>query len=693
MGQQTQSVGKKSSPRGHNKITPTHPATITMLYPRYFNVHPLLRTIHLPHGRAHRNLAAMKRVVTALLLSLSLAAPAQAAHGIALWGNLKYPASFTHFDYVNPNAPKGGTLKLSTNAAFDSINPYILKGVSAPNINGYIYQSLMTPSYDEPQSYYPLIASSVTLAADRSYADFALNPKAAWSDGKPLTSADVVWSFNTLKARGHPSLKVQYKPITIEARGAHTVRFRFADKAHRELPLIAASLPILPQHYFCMDEKTTDIPCIPFEKTTLTIPIGSGPYIVRKVEAGRSITFTRNPTYWAANLPSQRGLNNFDTIQIDVYRDDTVALEGIKSHQFDIYEEYIARNWATAYNSPAVKSGELIKTLIPNKIPRGMQGFIFNTREAKFADRRVREAIGLTLDYEWMNRVLFYSAYDRGKSFFGNTEFEAKGLPDTAERALLTPHMAALPESIFTTEYAVPTTDGSGVARANLIRAQQLLNDAGWVMKGGVRMNAKTGEKLTIEFLMTQRTFERVIAIMRHNLNKLGIESTFRYVDASQYQKRLERKQFDMVSIWWNLGLFYPSTEQYLYWHSSQAEIEGSQNISGAKSPAIDALVEKIQTAQTLVDLRPAARALDRVLTHEYYVIPHWNLSAWRVAYWNQFGRPEITPAYSLGIDTWWTKEVTSRQSPVTSRNPTHVSSTPRSSSLVTGDWRLETQP
>lgn len=599
---------------------------------------------------------AMKRALAAFLMSLFLCSQAQAAHGIALWGTLKYPASFTHFDYVNPNAPKGGTLKLSTNAAFDSINPYILKGVGAPGINGYVYQTLMTASFDEPQSYYPLIASSITLAPDRAHADFTLNPNATWSDGKPLTSADVVWSFETLKAKGHPSLKVQFKAISIAARGRHAVRFTFADKTHRELPLIAANLPVLPQHYFCADDKKPDGKCVPFEKTTLAIPIGSGPYVVSNVDAGRSITFTRNKDYWGANLPSQRGLYNFDTIQVDVYRDDTVALEGIKSHQFDFYEEYIARNWATAYDTPAIKSGALIKTLIPNKIPRGMQGFIFNTREAKFADRRVREAIGLTLDFEWMNRVLFYSAYERGKSFFGNTEFEAKGLPDTAERALLAPYKKALPESIFTQEYTVPTTDGSGVARANLIRAQQLLNDAGWVMKDGKRVNAKTGEPLTIEFMMTQRTFERVIAIMRHNLNKLGIASSFRYVDASQYQKRLERKQFDVVSVWWNLGLFYPSTEQYLYWHSSQADVEGSQNLSGAKHPAIDKLVEQIQAAQSLDVLRPAARALDRVLMQEHYIIPHWNLSAWRVAYWNQFGRPDITPAYNLGIDAWWDK-------------------------------------
>ena len=448
---------------------------------------------------------------------------------------------------------------------------------------------------------------------------------------------------------------------------------------------------MLPKHYYC-EGNDNAAGCIAFEKTTLTPPLGSGPYSVSAVEPGRSVTLSRVKDYWAENLPTQKGLNNFDTIRYDVYRDDTVSLEGIKSHAFDFYEEFIARNWATAYDVPAVTSGELIKSLIPNKIPRGMQGFIFNTRLSKFADRRVRQAIGLTLDFEWMNRTLFYGAYERNKSFFGNTEFEAKGLPDKDELKLLAPYHCpplpdrnapqppvpprpgdpvqsapataypissnCLPESLFTTEYTVPVTDGTGIARDNLIKAQQLLDDAGWVMKNGKRVNAKTGEPLTIEFLMTQKTFERVIGIMRHNLSKLGIDSTFRYIDASQYQKRIEKKQFVMVSIWWNLGLFYPRTEQYLYWHSSQADEEGSQNLAGTKSPVIDALVTDIQNAQKLEDLRAASRALDRVLTNEYYVIPHWTISAWRIAYWNQFGRPAITPAYNLGIDTWWDKNL-----------------------------------
>ncbi|MEJ0010949.1 MAG: extracellular solute-binding protein [Alphaproteobacteria bacterium] len=349
---------------------------------------------------------------------------------------------------------------------------------------------------------------------------------------------------------------------------------------------------------------------MPFDKTSLAAPVGSGPYVVSAISPGHSITFVRIKNYWAQDLPSQKGLNNFDTITIDVYRDDVVALEGIKSGQFDYYEEFIARNWATAYNIPPVRDGRLIKVAIPHRLPRGMQAFIFNEREAKFADPRVREAIDLTLDFEWMDRTLFYGAYTRSQSFFQNTDFASSGVPQGAELALLAPYRDRLPPQLFTTPYVEPVTDGTGSDRANLIRAQQLLDDAGWVMKDGHRVNAATGEKLTVEFLMTQRTFERVIGIMRHNLKRLGIDSSFRYVDESQYQRRVDKRQFDIVSIWWNQGLFYPGSEQYAFWDSSQADIEGSQNLGGVKDPVVDALVQKILHAKDLNELLPASRAL-----------------------------------------------------------------------------------
>ena len=594
----------------------------------------------------------MNRFSKALLLIACLCfgmpAHAERQYGLNMFGEMKYKPGFTHFEYANPKAPKGGSIKFSYTGNFDSLNPYILKGVSAPGVTSFMFQSLMTSSYDEPQSYYPLIAKSVEVAKDRTHADFYLNPKAHWNDGVPITAEDVKFSFDTLKSEGHPVYRVMYKPIgKVEVMGKYHVRFYFDDVEHLELPLVAAAMPILPKHYY---------KDVPFNKTTLVPPVGSGPYKIQKVEAGRSITYERVKDYWGKNLPTQIGFYNFDTIRYDVYRDDVVALEGIKSGQFDYYAEYIARNWATAYNIPAVERGDILKLKIPNKIPRGMQAFLFNARLEKFSDPRVREAIGLTMDFEWMNKTLFYEAYTRSNSFFQNTEFAATDLPKGEELKLLEPHRKELPDKVFNDVFSVPSTDGTGYARDNLIKAQALLDDAGWVLKDGVRVNSKTGEKMTLEFLMTQRTFERVISIMRKNLERLGIESSFRYVDASQYQKRIDRRDFDIVSIWWNLGLFYPSTEQYTYWHSSQADIEASQNLGGIKNPVVDELVTKILRAQTLDALRPAAKALDRVLLWEHYVIPHWSLTAWRIVHWNKFGKPKIQPLYNTATDTWWSE-------------------------------------
>lgn len=592
-------------------------------------------------------------VACAVALALLCPAPGHAAEALALFGTPKYAPGFRHFDYVNPKAPKGGTLKLSYSGPFDSVNPYILKGVAAPGISQYLFQSLMTPSYDEPQTYYPLVAREVFVAPDRQSVDFVLDRKARWHDGTPITVDDIIFSWQTLSTKGHPVYRALYKPITdVTKEAPRRVRFHFDDAEHRELPLIAASMPILPKAYY---EK------VPFEKSSLQAPLGSGPYKIRTIDPGRTIVYDRVQNWWAANLPSERGQYNFDVIRFDVYRDDVVALEGIKSGQFDYYEEYIARNWATSYDIPAVRDGRIIKTKIEHKIPRGMQAFMFNTRLAKFSDRRVREAIGLTLDFQWMNQTLFYNAYERNFSFFQNNHpFMATGLPQGPERAILEPLRDQVPEEVFTKEFAVPTTDGSGYARDNLIKAQRLLNEAGWIMKDGKRTNAETGEVLEIEFLMTQRTFERVISIMRQNLKKLGIASSFRYVDTSQYQRRVDKRNFDIVSIWWNQGLNFPGAEQFTFWHSSQAE-NNTQNVGGIENPAVDALIMRIMRAQTLEQLTPAAKALDRVLLWNHYVIPHWYMSAWRVVYWNKFGRPKITPDYNICLECWWSDPAAKR--------------------------------
>ncbi len=598
--------------------------------------------------------AMIRRFFMIALMALCASAPAHAQrvgpwqHAVTVYGAPKYGPGFSAFNYVNARAPKGGTLKLAYLSAFDSLNPYILKGVAAPGMASFVFQSLMEPSFDEPQTYYALIAQSVRLATNRSFMDVRINPKARFSDGEKITSRDVVFSLDMMKHKSHPAYRIFYKPIEkAVALGTYEVRFYFEDAQQRELPLMVASLPVFPKHYF----KKRD-----FEKTTLEPMVGSGPYVVSKVVPGRTLTLKRDENYWAAGLGSQRGRYNFDVIRFDVYRDDVVALEAIKSGQVDYYEEYIARNFATAYDIPAVRRGDLLKLKIDHKIPRGMQAFMFNTRRDKFSDARVREAISLTMDYEWMNKRLFYDAYTRSESFFPNTPFDAEGLPSAAEKALLAPFKNDVPKRVYTTDYKAPTTDGTGYARATLIRAQRLLDDAGWIMKDGKRTHAETGEVLTIEFLMRQRTFERVVGIMRKNLERLGIASTFRYVDDSQYQKRVDMRDFDIVSIWWNQGLHYPGNEQYAFWHSSQADVKGSQNLGGIKNKAVDALVERIARAHSVGDLRPAARALDRVLLWEHYVIPHWNLSAWRIIHWDKFAKPKVQPDYNIGLDAWWMK-------------------------------------
>lgn len=588
--------------------------------------------------------------LTVALALIFPTAPAWAIpqHGIALFGELKYKEGFKHFDYVNPDAPKGGKMKISSTVAFDSLNPYILKGVPAPGMTDF-FESLMVGSLDEPQSYYGLIAESIDVAEDRTHADFQLRKEAKWHDGESVTAEDVVFSFTTLKENGHPTFRILYAPIEkVEALDKRHVRFHFNDPTLRELPLLAASMPVLPKHYY-----ETHV----FDKTTLEPPLGSGPYRVKVVDQGRSITYERVPDYWGRNLNVSVGYHNFDIMHYDIYRDETVAVEAIKSGQYDFREEYIARNWATAFNTPAVAEGRLIKTKVPNKIPRGMQAFLFNIRNSKFTDARVREAIGLSLDFQWMNQTLFYGAYERNTSFFQTSQFEARGLPSPEELPLLEPYRDELPPELFTQPHQVPTTDGSGYPRENLLKAQKLLEEAGWVLRDGLRVNEKTGEVLSVEFMMRQRTFERVVGSMIRNLGKLGIPATFRYVDDSQYQKRIDSRDFDVISIWWNLGVFFPGNEQIGYWHSSQADVVGGNNLSGMKSPAVDGLLSKLTQAETLEQLTPAARALDRVLLWKQIVIPHWHLSAWRMLYWDKFGRPEITPSYGIGLETWWSKD------------------------------------
>lgn len=595
-----------------------------------------------------------------ILLLLPVFASAQEPHwqqALTLFGTPKYPSWFRHFDYVNPNAPKGGTVKLMHPGSFDSLNMFILKGVKAPGLE-MLNETMMTGALDEPQTYYPLLAKAFRLDPERKWIEFRLNPKARWHDGKPLTAEDVVWSLKILKTEADPVYRLAYAPLKKAKRiGTDIVRFAFTEPIQREAPILAATMPVLPKHFYRTDPKETaeQSEKAEFNKTTLTASLGSGPYKVKSVDVGRSIIFERVKDYWGANLPVNRGRHNFDIIRYDVYRDATVALEALKAGEYDMRQENIARNWATAYNIPALRDGRLIKVDIPNEVPQGMQAFFFNLRKPILADRRLREAIALTMDYEWTNKALFYNAYKRNSSFFQYTPFAAsKQLPGPKETALLEPYRDILPPRIFTEGFNLPVTDGSGQNRANLLKAQALLDEAGIPLVDGKRIDPNTGEPLRVEFLLNQATMQRVILPMRKGLRQLGIEGMLRIVDDSQYQKRVETRDFDIISNWINLGVFFPGVEQRSLWHSSQADMEGSPANSGLKNPAVDALLDKITNAHTLEELTPAARALDRILLWEHVAIPHWHNSTFRVAYWNKFGKPKIDPKYGFAFDSWW---------------------------------------
>ena len=568
-------------------------------------------------------------------------------HNLTLFGKAKYAKNFAHFDYVSPRAPKGGTAKMASPSSFDSLNGFIIKGVKAPGLK-MVYDTLMVASLDEPQTYYPLIAQEFRLADDKSWMEFKINSQAKWNDGAPITPEDVIWTLETFKTKADPVYRITYKSLEKATKtGENTVRIDFAEGAHREVPILAASMAILPKHYY----ETVE-----FEKTTLTPPLGSGPYRIENVDVGRSITYQRNKNYWGRKLPVNVGHYNIDRLRYDVYRDSTVQLEALKAGEFDIHREYISRNWATAYDTPAVEEGRLIKTEIPDASPQGMQAFFFNLRDEDLKHPALRQAISMTMDFEWTNKQLFYGAYQRNSSFFQKTPFAATKLPSKAEITLLEPFRESLPPTLFTEVPTIATSDGTGQNRDNLLKAQSILNKAGFTLKDGKRINPLTGKLIEIEFMLSQPTMQRVIMPMLRGLKKLGIEGRVRIVDDAQYQRRIETRDFDIISNWINLGVIFPGIEQYNYWHSSQASVEGSNNISGMSSPAVDAMIEAINNARTLEDLKPAARALDRILLSNHTVIPHWHSGSFRMAFWDKFGRPNTLPKYGLGFDTWWIK-------------------------------------
>jgi microcin C transport system substrate-binding protein len=584
-------------------------------------------------------------VVCGLVLLLAaqgaMAAPSE---GMSLFGDLKYKPGFTHFDYVNPDAPKGGTIRFSSIGTFDTLNPFVINGVSPDGID-LVFDTLAAASEDEPASEYGLVAKSIDLAPDKLSVLYTLRKEARFHDGSPITPEDVIWTFETLRKKGLPAYREYYGDVAkVVQEGDLGVRFYFKSAKNRELPQILGEMPVLSKKYWAGRD---------FEKTTLDPPLGSGPYTIQSVDPGHSITYRRVKNYWGANLPVNKGRYNFDTIRYDYYRDATVALEAFKAGDYDARVENSAKDWATGYDGPALHAGLIKKIVIPNELPSGMQAFGYNRRRPIFQDWRVRKALGYAFDFEWSNKNLFYGAYQRTRSYFDNSELAATGVPKGKELKILDKFRGQIPDAVFTTEYDPPKYDGSGNIRAGLEKALKLLMAAGWTFKGEQLVNAKTGEPFTFEILLDNPQFERIVLPFVQNLKRLGITARVRTVDTAQYERRMETFDYDMTVVVFPESLS-PGNEQREYWGSAAADQQGSRNLLGIKSKVVDALIEELIHAPDRASLVAHTRALDRVLQYGYYVIPQFHLAAFRVAYWDKFRRPAISPKYALGFNNWW---------------------------------------
>ena len=576
---------------------------------------------------------------------LAGAAQAEPQHGIAMHGAPKYGPGFANLDYVNPNAPQGGELRLAVTGSFDSLHPFIIKGRSAAG-RQYVFESLLKRVWDEAFSLYGLIAETVETPADRSWVEFKLRADARWADGTPITVDDVVFSMETLRDQGRPNHRLFYKKVAkVERPGPRTVRFTFAaDSDDRELPLIMGLMPILSKSYF---------EDIEFNETTLTPLMGSGPYRVASVDAGRAIVYERNPDYWGRDLAVNRGQNNFDTVRYEYFRDANVLMEAFKAGEYDLRVEPSAQRWATAYGFPAVQDGSVVLETLPNSRPSGMRGFVFNTRRDIFKDARVREALGFVFDFEWTNATLLQGAYTRTVSYFDNSELAATGVPEGAELALLDPFRGQIPDAIFTEPFVLPATDGSGNIRANMRAAVRLLGEAGWRIEDGKLVGGADNKPMEFELLLISPSYEKIALAFARNLERLGVTANVRTVDSAQYQARRTDFDYDMIINRWGISLS-PGNEQSFYWGTDAADEAGSRNYMGVQDPAVDALIAKVTGAADRQGLVDAMRALDRVLLSGHYLIPLYHLKNDRVAYWNRLGHPEVTPVYGFVLETWW---------------------------------------
>lgn len=581
-------------------------------------------------------------------------------HGLSTFGELALPADFPYFPYVNPQAPRGGLLSIQIKntsgnqnfETFDTLNIFVFRGDGAAGMD-MTFDTLMSGSGDEPGSMYGLVADRVRIAPDKLTYRFHIRPEARFHDGSKLTARDAAFSFNILKAKGHPVYRSILGEFTgAEAEGDDVVVVRFSPNRSRDLHLVIAGLPIFSEKYW----QGRD-----FESSTLEAPLGSGPYKVSKFEQGRYIEFERVRDYWADKLPVNVGQNNFDRIRYEYYRERQVAFEAFKSGSINFNEEYTARLWATAYDFPAVRDGRVKKEELPNGAPTPSQGWYFNTRRAKFRDPRVREALGLCFDFEWTNRNIMYSAYKRMASFFENTDMKATGKPQGAELALLEQYRGKVPDEVFGEPYVPPVSDGSGSDRALLRKADEMLRAAG-CKRDGTRLLLPNGEPFEIEFLDSSGALKPHTEPFQANLRKLGIVTSFRTVDAAQYKRRLDTFDFDIVTMALG-GSFTPGDGLRLTWSSEAAKTPGTRNVAGVEDPVVDALVDRIARADNREDLNVAARALDRVLRAGRYWIPMWYKDKSLVAYWDVFSRPDKTPRYSTGAPGlwWWDAEKAKR--------------------------------
>lgn len=586
-----------------------------------------------------------------------VASPAWAAHAYAQFGDIKYPPGFAHVDYVNPAAPKRGQVSLVAPLIannFDKFNPFTLKGTEPPGLDSLVFETLLVGTMDEPATAYGLLAQDITVAPDRRSVIFRLNPKARFHNGDPVLARDVKHSFEQLISKAAaPQYPAYFSNVAAAVvLDERSIRFDFK-RPDAELPLIVGSLPVFSHKWGMVNGRPKA-----FDQIVMDMPIASGPYRIGPINAGRDITYVRDVNYWAADLNVRKGMFNFDRVTFRLFTDNVAAFEAFKAGEFDFIQSYISKDWVRQYKGRKFESGELIKQTLLHQNAVGFQGFIFNTRQAKFSDPRVRQAIDLAMDYEWMNRQLFYNIYQRLQSYFTNSDYEAKGLPQGDELALLTGLQGKLRPEVLSAPVPVPpVTTAPHSLRGNLLRARDLLKAAGWTMKEGQLRNAK-GERLSIEFLDNSPSMGRVVTPLMRNLEKLGIEAQYRVVDYAVYEKRMKNFEFDAVSLA-TQGRLIPGVELYQSYHSSMAKVVGSSNLMGVSDPAVDALLERVSAARTRAELAVAVRALDRVLRHGHYAVLHWYSNTHRVAYrGGRFGQPAQAPRHyqpeAWVLACWW---------------------------------------